>query len=300
MTSSWKRRCRQRAQAPPRTCVSTLLGIGLISIILSSCVEPTPPEGSDPNLDAAAEQGAGPKDPALVEQDEAKIGHAFRQLGAGDLGGCRVTAMEVLANDPAPATRARAEFMVGLSFHKAKQYADARPHFDLASQGPNFQGKLALPYFQGWCYFWLGELDAAEASFRQHLTQAEEGDSYFGLGIVALDRGDNAAAKSALQKALQLFEAKAATGDASAKRDLAKTHARLADLDLDSEDFEGAKIHLQLAVDLDSDRSAVWYKLYQVYLELGEDGPASSALAEYKRCLDSGQSTGGMAAGGGR
>ena len=268
-------------------------------MLTSSCDNSNTQQGTNPGGTVPATQSAIPKDPALVERAEAKIGHAFRQLGAGDLIGCRTTAMEVLADDPAPATRARAEFMVGLSFHKAKQYADARPHFDLASQGPDFQGKLALPYFQGWCYFWLGELDAAEASFRQHLTQTEEADSHFGLGIVALDRGDYGAAKLALQDALLLFEAKAASGDASAKMGLAKTHARLADLDLDSEQYEDAKLHLQLAVDLDSDRSAVWYKLYQVYLELGEDGPAAGALNEYQRCLEFSHSSGGMATGGG-
>ncbi|MFT5081711.1 MAG: tetratricopeptide (TPR) repeat protein [Gammaproteobacteria bacterium] len=287
------------AQADPIAKAKALLGVGIIGMIGISCADSNTQEGTTADLDPTPIETPTPKDPSLVEQDEAKLGNAFRQLGAGDLNGCRATAMEVLENQPEPETRARAEFMVALSFHKAKQYADARPHFDQASRGPDFQGKQALPYFQGWCYFWLGELDAAEASFQLHLTHSAEGDSHFGLGVIALDRGDAVAAKVELQKALELFEAKVASGDLGAKRDLAKTHARLADVYLDSDDFTQAKSHLLLAVQLDSDRSAVWYKLYQVHLELGEATPAANALAEYKRCLESPESAGGMAMGGG-
>ena len=286
-------------QGLPIAGARAILGLGLLGLLGGSCGDSNGPEGANPDLDTATQEVLTPKDPELVEQDEAKLGHAFRQLGAGDLNGCRATAMEVLENNPAPATRARAEFMVALSYHKAKQYADARPHFDKASQGPDFQGKPALPYFQGWCYFWLGELDAAEASFQAHLAHTNEADSHFGLGVIALDRGDNPAAKVALQSALELFEAKLASGDQGAKRDLAKTHARLADVDLENEDLQLAKQHLQLAVELDSERSAVWYKLYQIYLEEGEGASAAAALAEYKRCLDSSPSTSGMATEGG-
>ena len=264
--------------------------IALTLLLFASCGPETPTE----DLPAPV------KAPELVQADEEQLGVAFRQLGAGDLNGCRMTAQGVLASSPAPATEARAHFLLGLGFHKAKQYADARAHFESAQEGADYPSKNALPYYLGWCYFWLGELELSESSFQQHVSATDEGDSHFGLGVIALERGQNKLAQEQLTIALKKFEARSATGDMLARRDVAKAHARLSDIDFAAEDYAAAKEHLSLAVNLDSDRAAVWYKLYQVALELEDEALGARGLSEYMRCQNAKDAGSGMASEGGQ
>jgi tetratricopeptide (TPR) repeat protein len=282
--------------------LAPLIACGSETPPLADSVQTTPGGASGssaPEENPPADYPQDPaRDPALEVADEAKLGDAFRQLGSGNFAGCRAIASEVLANSPTPATRARAEFVLGLGYHKAKQYADARTHFELAAAGAEFTDKHALPYYQAWCCFWLGDMDSAERFFELHLTQREEGDSHFGLGVIALERGLQEPAEKQLTKALELFEARVAAGNAVAARDVAKAHARLADVNLMAEDFEGAKQHLLLATQLDSNRSAVWYKLYQVAIELEDKALEVRGLSEYNRCLEQKEQQSGMASGG--
>ena len=259
---------------------------------MASCghSDPNTPEPSPAQVKAAEQ----------VQQDEDRLGDAFRLLGDGNYSGCRELASSVLSNSPAPSTEARAEFLLGLGFHKAKQYADARAHFESAATGASFANKVALPYYQGWCYFWLGELDLSEASFRLHLKSSDEGDSHFGLGVIALERGQSQKASTHLTTALEHFEKRVASGDALAKLDAAKAQARLADVDIDSGDFESAKQRLLLAVSLDSNRAAVWYKIYQVGLELEDKALEAKGFAEYQRCQNAKDQGQGMATESGR
>lgn len=238
--------------------------------------------------DAPSDTGPQPADaPEPVERNTApapkdeRLGTAFEALGRGDLETCRAAASAVLADFP---RHPRAEFLLAMGLHKSKRYAEARPLFESAERATaEYAGKEAVPYYLGWCDFWLGDFDASRAAFERHLQVVAEGDSHFGLGAIALELGDFEEAREQLTRALEIFESRIAAGELAANRDLAKTHARLADVDLAADDEASARAHLESALRLDPNRPAVWFKLYTVAEATGDKEVAAAAKAEYER-----------------
>jgi tetratricopeptide (TPR) repeat protein len=247
-------------------------------------------EPKTPAPDIAANTAAAPKD--------ARLGVAFEALGRGDYATCRSEAEAVLADFP---HHPRAEFVLALGLHKAKRYAEARPHFDAAAAATaDFAGKEAVPYYRAWCEYWLGDFAAARADFERHLEFSDEGDSHFGLGAIALELGDFEGARAELQRALEIFEGRIAAGELAAGVELAKAHARLADLDIAVDDNSAARAHLEASLRLDPAHPAVWFKLYNVALDSGDDELAARAKAEYENRSPKADGTTPMATGAGR
>jgi len=259
----------------PKYSTPSLLAILAISVM--SCADktekPLPPQPTE----AATQR---PVNEALAPKDE-RLGVAFEALGRGDFKACRTQAEAVLAEHP---HHPRAEFLLALGLHKAKRYAEARPHFEQADTATaDFAGKQAVPYYLAWCEYWLGDFEAARADFRRHLAVTDEGDSQFGLGAIALELGELDAARVELQRALEIFELRIAKGELAAGGDVAKAHARLADLDLAVDDDAAARQHLEAALRLDPERPAVWFKLFTVATDAGDTELAAKAKAEYER-----------------
>lgn len=236
--------------------------------------EPQPAPQTPTGLDVAALE-AKPPAPELPELEP-----VLALLGAGAYPNALT---EVQAVRQAHPDHPRAQFLEALTLHKLKRYAEAEPLFRTAAQSAHsFDSVAALPYYLGWCDYWLGDFDAARAAFTAHVTATDEPDSHFGLGIIALELGELEAAEAALELARLGFEARFEGGDLAAARDLGKSYARLADVALARDQDELARDHLQTALGLDGERPAVWFKLYNVALALDDKQLASLAKRKYE------------------
>ncbi|MDF1800459.1 MAG: tetratricopeptide repeat protein [Planctomycetota bacterium] len=253
---------------------------GLLLSLLAACA-PDPAPGPGPSKpgetpEATPEPAAND---APAPQDE-RLGLAFTALAEGRLAACRELSEAVLLDHPG---HPRAHFLLGMGLHKAKRYADARPHLEAARDATaDFSGAEAVPYYLGWCLYYLGDYLPARASFEAHLATSDEGDSHFGLGVIAIELGELDAARTSLERALKIFEARVADGNLGAGADLAKTHARLADVALGEDDDEAARTHVLAALGINPDQPAVWFKLYQLALVAGDEAEARRALGEFE------------------
>ena len=260
---------------------------GLLLSTLAACgTDPTPTPGpGEPGDTSGVAAEPGPEVAPPVANDapapkDERLGLAFTALAEGRFAACRELSGAVLVDHPGHPC---AHFLMGMGLHKAKRYADARPHLEAARDATTeFAGAEAVPYYLGWCLYYLGDHKAARASFEAHLATAEEGDSHFGLGVIAIELGELGAARTSLERALVIFEARVASGNLGAGMDLAKTHARLADVALGEDDDEAARTHVLAALGINPDQPAVWFKLYQLALSAGDEAEARRALGEYE------------------
>ncbi len=168
------------------------------------------------------------------------------------------------------------EFLLGLTYHREKRYALARPHFAKAVQlSPHFHPTY---HFYGWCLYYLGESDAARSTFKEHVRlDPSEGDSQFALGLLAMEDDQLAEAERRFNKAIELQ-----IDTPRRRQDVAKAHARLGDLYIRREQLELAKRHLLDATDLWPQHYAAYYKLHLVLNRLGEPEAAESAYEQYR------------------
>lgn len=170
----------------------------------------------------------------------------------------------------------KAEFLLGLSYHREKRYSLARPHFARAvALEPGYHPAY---HFQGWCLYWLGELPAAREAFEKHLHYTpDEGDSHFAIGLIDLDedRLDEAAGRFRRAIALQ-------KDTPQRRKDVAKAHARLGDIHIRRDELEEARTQLQTATELWPEHYTAFYKLSRVLTRLGEPEAAAEAFRQYR------------------
>jgi tetratricopeptide (TPR) repeat protein len=167
----------------------------------------------------------------------------------------------------------RAEFLMGLSYHREKRYALARPRFERAVElAPDYHPAY---HFLGWCLYYLGELTQARTAFEQHLAwMPDEGDSHFGLGLIELDEDRLDVAEQRFHRAIEL--------QAGDPRGLSKAHARLADVHIRRDDIEAARAELEIATGLWPQHYTAFYKLSRVLNRLGETEAAQRAFRQYQ------------------
>ncbi|MHC5005846.1 MAG: tetratricopeptide repeat protein [Planctomycetota bacterium] len=170
----------------------------------------------------------------------------------------------------------RAEFLMGLSYHREKRYALARPHFERAVElTPDYHPAY---HFLGWCLYYLGELTQARTAFEQHLAwMPNEGDSHFGLGLIDLDEDRLDAAELRFHRAIELQ-----AGDPRGRKDVSKAHARLADVHIRRDEIEAARAELEIATELWPQHYTAFYKLSRVLNRLGETEAAQQAFRQYQ------------------
>jgi hypothetical protein len=168
------------------------------------------------------------------------------------------------------------EFLHGLSYHKEKRYELARPFFEKAIE---MEERYAPTwYFFGWCLYYLGELDESRDAFERHLAlDPLEGDSHFGIGLIAMDEGDLETAEARFRKAIELQEQ-----NPRRVREVAKAHARLGDVFTLQDKLEDARRQLFLATELWPDHYEAQFKLARVLYRLGEDEAAGEAMKRFE------------------
>lgn len=170
----------------------------------------------------------------------------------------------------------RAEFLVGLSYHREKSYARARPHFVRATE--HSPGYHQTYHFLGWCLYYLGDARAARDAFKEHLAFVpDEGDSHFGIGLIDLDEDRLDDAQVRFQKAIELQ-----VNNQRRRRNVAKAHVRLADVYVRRNQLEDARDHLETATSLWPQHYAAFYKLSRVRTRLGEAESAKEAFDLYR------------------
>ncbi len=168
------------------------------------------------------------------------------------------------------------EFLLGLTYHREKRYALARPHFAKAVQlSPNFHPTY---HFFGWCLYYLGESDAARDAFQDHVRlDPTEADSQFALGLLAMEDDQLDEAERRFLKAIELQ-----VDTPSRRGEVAKAHARLGDLYIRQERLDAAKAELETATNLWPRHYAAYYKLHLVLNRLGEPEAAEDAYEQYR------------------
>ncbi len=170
----------------------------------------------------------------------------------------------------------RAEFLMGLSFHREKRYALAKPRFTRAVElEPNYNPTY---HFLGWCLYYLGEMEPARRSFEQHLAHVpSEGDSHFALGLIDLDDDLLDDAEQHFVNAIELHR-----DNPRRRKDVSKAYARLADVHILRGDLEEAEAQLQTATELWPEHYTAFFKLYRVLTRLEEPEAAQEAFRLYK------------------
>ena len=216
------------------------------------------------------------KGPEISSQwpDDPRVDIALKLMESRNFSDAQIVLETILTQQP---TIGRARFLLGIVFQKQKQYEAALTHLNTALElDQAFPESRHAGHFKGWCFFNLGRLEEARTSFTQHLTEfPDEGDSYFGLGIVAIDQGDFATAKSSLLKAIDLQK------DIPRRaREVAKAHARLGDVYLAEDSLDEARNNYHTAVIRWPDHYEAWAKLARALDRLEEPLKAERARKE--------------------
>lgn len=181
--------------------------------------------------------------------------------------------------------------LAGAALHELKRYGPAREHFERV-RGLDPQHVLARYYLAFECYY-LGEAERARAEFEGYLAVApDDGHGWYGLGLIALDGGELAAAEAHFRKAIALQQA---AGD---QRREGSAHARLADVHLLRDEHEAARDELLLATKLDPNAYSAYHKLAHVLRLLGDEPGAARAQALHDQVKARVRPSGGSMIGG--
>ena len=171
----------------------------------------------------------------------------------------------------------KAAFLMGLTYHREKRYALARPWFESAAAlAPEYH---PTHHFHGWCLYYLGDMQGARAAFDRHLAfLPAEGDSHFALGLIALDEDRLDDARQRFRRAIELQQ-----DNPRRVRDVSKAHARLADVHIRRGELEVARDELEIATSLWPQHYTAFYKLSRVLNRLGDNEAADEAFRLYRK-----------------
>ncbi len=169
-----------------------------------------------------------------------------------------------------------AEFLLGLTYHREKRYALARPHFEAAADME--PGYHPTHHFLGWCLYYLGDMTRARAAFEDHLAlMPDEGDSIFAIGLIDLDEDRLDDAETRFRRAIELQ-----ASNPRRVKDVAKAHARLADVHIRRDELGAARSELQVATEMWPQHYTAFYKLSRVLNRLGDTEAAAEAFRQYR------------------
>jgi tetratricopeptide (TPR) repeat protein len=114
-----------------------------------------------------------------------------------------------------------------------------------------FQKPWTSLYYYGWILLNTGDAEGARAAFTTFLEfDPKQGDAYFGLGLLDMERLDLDAAEANFRKAMAQAEAELRAGKRSSGADLAKSTARLGEVMFERERYEAARDFLREALAL--------------------------------------------------
>ena len=166
-------------------------------------------------------------------------------------------------------------FLMGLSYHKEKRYIKAVQWFEKSAQFdvPTTQYPPTW-HFLGWSQYYLGNATASHEAFNHYLMlNPNEGDSLFGLGLLAMEEGNFEEASKLFQQSIDVQQ--------DLPKGQAKSKARLADIREQQGNFSEALQLYREALDLDPDLYEAWYHLATTYKREGMEEECNAALEMY-------------------
>jgi enediyne biosynthesis protein E4 len=189
----------------------------------------------------------------------------------GFVQGAEIALQAVLDKEP---QNARALMLMGLVNQKLKRYDRARELFnqslDLKQEFPE---RRHTWHFLGWANYYLGDLEEAKKAFAEHLKGAPtEGDSMFGLGVIALDEDDLPEAEKQLLAAIEVQ-----ADNPKRQGDVAKARARLGQVYERQAAFDKAEHQMRLATTMAPDLYEAWFMLETLYRRLDRQADAEEA-----------------------
>ncbi len=226
-----------------------------------------------------------PKSPTLTTTALAEpVNHqnlaiAAKLVRSGQFIDAEIVLRSILAEQP---DCARAEFLLGVAVMKQKKYAQARTTLESSlARNQDFAERKQVDHFLGWSCYYLGDLEASKRFFQSHVgANPTADDSYFGLGVIAIDEDRTGDAELALERAIELIGQHPARN-----RDRAKALARLGDVALRREKVQDALALYEEASQLWPDHYEVWGKLARVYDASGRGIDAENARTEQQKAM---------------
>ncbi len=205
---------------------------------------------------------------------------AARLIRSGQFIDAEIVLRSILAEQP---DCARGEFLMGVAVMKQKKYAQARAILESSlDRNQDFAERKQVDHFLGWCCYYLGELEASKRHFQSHVgANATADDSYFGLGVIAIDEDRMGDAELALERAIELIGLHPARS-----RDRAKALARLGDVAVRRDKPQDALTLYEEAAQLWPDHYEVWGKLARVYDASGRGVEAEQARTQQQQAME--------------
>ncbi|MCH2148891.1 MAG: tetratricopeptide repeat protein [Phycisphaerales bacterium] len=254
----------------------TALAIMVISFAPLGCGDPAATPSSPAPTSSA---------PVTVPPIEGELAQSYRLIQQGDAGPARIRIrkwMEANGED------ARAMFLFGLAYHHERRYAMSSTWFTRALDATPTYPPAA--HFLGWSAYYLGDSDASRNAFMLHVNMSpDEGDSHYGLGLLALDAGELEAARASFMRSIELQRLHEDRADG-----VSKALVRIAELDELQDNRRGARSHLEQAVAVDPDRIEGWHRLARCCRRLGDHDAAAEAERQYAIALERVQPRGGF------
>ena len=228
------------------------------------------------------QQGASPPSGHLLKEqwrDDPRIDIARELLRGGRYPEAEIVFTTILNEQP---TIARARFLRAIAIQKQQRYAQALEELQAAcASGQAFPERLHVDHFRGWCLYHLGRTAKAGEAFAAHVEAfPEEGDSHFGLGVVAIELGNLQDAEPHFDRAIDLQK-----DIPSRRRELAKAYARLGDVHLGLDRIDAARVSYHTAVIRWPDHHEAWAKLARVLDRLDRGEEAARARNEHRNAL---------------
>ena len=197
----------------------------------------------------------------------------YSLISEGKTGSARVRLRQFM---DAEGETAQPLFLMGLSYHHERKYTKAIQWFKRAAvfDEPSQRYPPAW-HFLGWSYYYLGNVAESKLAFEKYLIlDPGEGDSLFGLGLLAMDEGF-------FDKAARLFE-QSIVEQPDRQSGRAKSKARLADIFTEKGLWNEAVSLYKEALQLDQDLYEVWYHLAMALRRIQRDQESEEALRMFE------------------
>lgn len=246
----------------------------LLLALCMSCAEPAPEPSVYPlaPVQVVRIRVALPDYIAALESEPAAPRHAqiraWISAGQTDLAEAALHALLAKGAD------GEASFLMGWTLYAQTRYAQALPHLQACvSAGPGYPQAERAFFLLGRCLQERGDLQAARAAYEADIRLLpDQGQGRFRLAQLDLEAGVLEACEAGARAALEHF---------TRPRDQAKTHALLADVMEARDDLAGARVELELCVQLFPHYEA-FYKLSRLCGQLGDQAAAKRYLQEHQ------------------
>lgn len=216
--------------------------------------------------------GCGSK-PAEQPELQSDLETHFLLISEGNSGSARVRLRQYMDSH---GEAAQPLFLMGLSYHQEKRYIKAVQWFEQSAQYDDVESRYPPTWhFLGWSHYYLGNATPSIEAFKHYLMMnPDEGDSLFGLGLLAMEDGDFEEASILFQQSIDVQEDRP-TGQA-------KSIARLADIRVQEGDRLTAIQLYREALKLDPNLYEAWYHLATTQKRVGNNEESNVSLAMFE------------------